>query len=49
VHDLNDPLTWLPDDSVDLVLCTLVYEYVDNRAACSASSGGCSGPPGRWS
>ncbi|HEY7260371.1 MAG TPA: class I SAM-dependent methyltransferase [Trebonia sp.] len=31
-HDLNDPLNWLPDDSVDLVLCALVYEYVDNRA-----------------
>lgn len=32
LHDLNDPLTWLPDGSVDRVLCALVYEYVDNRA-----------------
>jgi SAM-dependent methyltransferase len=32
VHDLNDPLSWLPDGSVDRVLCALVYEYVDNRA-----------------
>jgi SAM-dependent methyltransferase len=33
VHDLNDPLDWLPDASVDLVLCALAYEYADNRAA----------------
>ena len=32
VHDLNDPIDWLPDASVDLVLCALAYEYVDNRA-----------------
>ncbi len=33
VHDLNDPLDWLPDASADLVLCALAYEYADNRAA----------------
>ncbi len=32
LHDLNDPLDWLPDASADRVLCALVYEYVDNRA-----------------
>jgi SAM-dependent methyltransferase len=31
VHDLNDPIDWLPDASVDLVLCALAYEYADNR------------------
>jgi SAM-dependent methyltransferase len=32
VHDLNDPIDWLPAASVDLVLCALAYEYADNRA-----------------
>ncbi|WP_330255291.1 methyltransferase domain-containing protein [Nocardia sp. NBC_00565] len=31
VHDLADPLDWLPDDSVDLVLLALALEYVDDR------------------
>lgn len=31
VHDLADPLDWLPDDSVDLVLFALALEYVDDR------------------
>lgn len=33
VHDLADPLTWLPDASVDLVLLALAIEYVDDRVA----------------
>jgi SAM-dependent methyltransferase len=33
VHDLADPLTWLPDGSVDLVLCALAMEYADDRVA----------------
>jgi ubiquinone/menaquinone biosynthesis C-methylase UbiE len=33
VHDLADPITWLPDASVDLVLCALAIEYVDDRVA----------------
>jgi len=33
VHDLGDPLGWLPDDSVDLALCALAIEYVDDRVA----------------
>lgn len=33
VHDLADPLTWLPDGSVDLVLCALAIEYADDRVA----------------
>jgi SAM-dependent methyltransferase len=33
VHDLSDPITWLPDASVDLALCALAIEYVDDRVA----------------
>jgi SAM-dependent methyltransferase len=33
VHDLADPISWLPDGSVDLVLCALAIEYVDTRVA----------------
>jgi ubiquinone/menaquinone biosynthesis C-methylase UbiE len=33
VHDLADPLTWLPDASVDLVLFALALEYVNDRVA----------------
>jgi SAM-dependent methyltransferase len=33
VHDLGDPIDWLPDGSVDLVLCALAIEYVDDRVA----------------
>jgi SAM-dependent methyltransferase len=30
-HDFADPLDWLPDKSVDLVLFALALEYVDDR------------------
>jgi ubiquinone/menaquinone biosynthesis C-methylase UbiE len=33
VHDLADPLTWLADASVDLVLFALALEYVNDRVA----------------
>ncbi len=33
VHDLGDPISWLPDASVDLALCALAIEYVDDRVA----------------
>ena len=33
VHDLADPIAWLPDHSVDLALCALAIEYVDDRVA----------------
>ena len=33
VHDLGDPLGWLADASVDLALCALAIEYVDDRVA----------------
>src|SRR5262249_29544660 len=36
VHDLSDPLDWLPDRSVDLALCALAIEYVDDRVAALA-------------
>jgi len=31
VHDLGDPIDWLPDAAFDLVLCALAIEYVDDR------------------
>ena len=33
VHDLADPIDWLPDACVDLVLFALALEYVDDRVA----------------
>jgi SAM-dependent methyltransferase len=33
VHDLADPIGWLPDASADLALCALAIEYVDDRVA----------------
>jgi SAM-dependent methyltransferase len=33
VHDLADPIRWLPDASVDLVLLALAIEYIDDRVA----------------
>ncbi|MFI0462782.1 class I SAM-dependent methyltransferase [Saccharopolyspora sp. 5N102] len=33
VHDLAEPLDWLPDSSVDLVLFALAVEYLDDRVA----------------
>jgi SAM-dependent methyltransferase len=33
VHDLAEPLDWLADDSVDLVLFALALEYVDDRVS----------------
>jgi SAM-dependent methyltransferase len=33
VHDLAEPLDWLPDGSVDLVLFALALEYVDDRVS----------------
>ena len=33
VHDLGDRIGWLADASVDLALCALAIEYVDDRVA----------------
>ncbi|MCV7225001.1 class I SAM-dependent methyltransferase [Mycolicibacterium komossense] len=33
VHDLADPITWLPDQSVDRVLLALALEYIDDRTS----------------
>jgi SAM-dependent methyltransferase len=33
MRDLADPIGWLPDGSVDLALCALAIEYVDDRVA----------------
>lgn len=33
VHDLADPIGWLDTASVDLALCALAIEYVDDRVA----------------
>jgi ubiquinone/menaquinone biosynthesis C-methylase UbiE len=31
VHDLGNRIGWLPDECVDLALCALAIEYVDDR------------------
>ena len=31
VHSLGEPFDWLPDGSVDLVLCALAYHYLNDR------------------
>jgi SAM-dependent methyltransferase len=36
VQDLTDPISWLADESVDLALCALAIEYVDDRVAALA-------------
>jgi ubiquinone/menaquinone biosynthesis C-methylase UbiE len=33
VHALGDPIGWLPDGAVDLVLCALAIEHVNDRVA----------------
>jgi SAM-dependent methyltransferase len=33
IHDFADPLDWLPDASVDLSLCALALDHVDDRVA----------------
>lgn len=33
LHDAREPLDWLPDASVDLVLFALAIEYLDDRVA----------------
>ena len=33
VHSLDDPLDWLPDATVDVVLCALAYHYLNDRPA----------------
>ncbi len=33
VHDLAEPLPWIPDASIDLVLFALALEYLDDRAS----------------
>lgn len=32
-HDLDQPMNWQPDASVDVVLCALAYHYVTLRAS----------------
>ena len=33
VHDLGDPIDWLPDACADLAFCALAIEYADDRVA----------------
>jgi SAM-dependent methyltransferase len=46
-HDLNEPLDFVADRSVDAVVCALVWHYVDNRVAAlrefrrALTTGGC--------
>ncbi len=32
VHPLEEPLLWMPDGSVDVVLCALAYHYLNDRS-----------------
>ena len=32
VHALDDPFDWIPDGTIDFVLCALAYHYVTNRS-----------------
>jgi SAM-dependent methyltransferase len=36
VHDLTDPLSWVADASIDLVVCALALNYVDDRVTTLA-------------
>lgn len=38
VHSLDDPCSWLEDDSIDLVLCALAYHYLNDRPAFLAQA-----------
>jgi SAM-dependent methyltransferase len=38
VHSLDDPLDWLADGSVDVVLCALAYHYLNDRPAFLAEA-----------
>lgn len=31
VHSLEDPFGWVDDESVDIVVCALVYHYINDR------------------
>src|SRR4051812_6400118 len=33
LHDLSRPLTWLADDSVDMIVLALAIHYIDDRVA----------------
>lgn len=33
VHSMDDPLDWVPDESVDLVVSALAYHYANDRPA----------------
>jgi SAM-dependent methyltransferase len=33
VHSLDEPFHWVPDESIDLVLCALAYHYLNDRPA----------------
>lgn len=33
VHPLEEPFTWIEDESIDVVVCALVYHYLNDRGA----------------
>jgi SAM-dependent methyltransferase len=47
VHSLDEPLRWLPDGSVDVVLCALAYHYLNDRQAFLAEASRVLVPGGR--
>lgn len=38
VHDLSEPLDWVPDGTIDVVLSALAYHYVNDRPAFLAEA-----------
>jgi SAM-dependent methyltransferase len=47
VHSLNDPLGWLADGSIDIVLCALAYHYINDRGTFLAEARRVLRPDGR--
>ena len=48
VHDLHDPLTWVPDHSVDVVVASLVMHYLEDWAPTLAEFHRVLRPAGRF-
>jgi SAM-dependent methyltransferase len=38
VQSLDEPITWVPDGSIDLVVCALAYHYLNDRPAFLAEA-----------
>lgn len=45
-HPLEEPLAWVPDGSIDVVLCALAYHYLNDRPAFLGEARRVLGPDG---